>query len=175
MTDQSNLRHQPFVTVSGAHGGNLPVVDNELSSLEQENDTTTSLDENSIEFDFQTDRNVYLDFRQTYLALKIELVKSRCFDTYKTTGKEVGDDDVEFIKEEGEGVPHITHVNKILHSIFSIVELYIKNHQIYKSNRLYAHKLHIANIFENTLTDYKEVLNCERYEYDEVLMKAHFY
>ena len=52
-----------------------------LSSHEQENYPTTSLDENSIEFDFETDGNVYVGLRQTYLALKIKLVKGRGFDT----------------------------------------------------------------------------------------------
>ena len=128
MTDLNNFRYQPFVTVSGNPGVKVPVVDDVLSSHEQEIYPTTSLDENSIEFEFQTDRNVYVDLRQTYLALKIKLVKGRGFDTYKTTEKkkehkddavftETGEDDVEFI-EEDEGVPHITHVNNILHSIF---------------------------------------------------------
>ena len=35
---------------------------------------------------------------------------------------ETGDDDLEFI-EEDERVPHFTHVNNILHSIFSNAEL----------------------------------------------------
>ena len=133
----------------------VQVVDVWLSSHEQEIYPTTSLDENSIEFEFQTDRNVYVDLRQTYLALKIRLVKGRGFDTYKTTKKkeeheedtaytERGDNDVEFI-EEDEGVPHITHVNNILHSIFCNAELYFNNHQIYNSNGLYAHKSHISN------------------------------
>ena len=154
MTDLNNFRYQPFVTVSGNPGVKVPVVDDVLSSHEQEIYPTTSLDENSIEFEFQTDRNVYVDLRQTYLALKIKLVKGRGFDTYKTTEKkkehkddavftETGDDDVEFI-EEDEGVPHITHVNNILHSIFSNAELYINNHQIYNSNGLYAHKSNLT-------------------------------
>ena len=37
--------------------------------------------------------------------------------------------DVEFL-EEDEGVPQITHVTNILHSIFSNAELYINNQQI---------------------------------------------
>ena len=97
----------------------VPVVEDVLSSHEHEIYPTTSLDENSIEFDFQTDRNIYVDLRQTYLALKNKLVEGRGFDTYKTTEKkkehkedtvftETGDDDVEFL-EEDEGVPHITH------------------------------------------------------------------
>ena len=125
--------------------------------------STTALDENSIEFDFQTDRNVYVDLRQTYLALKVKLVKRRGFDTHKTREKkkehkeenvftETGDDDVEFIKE-GQGVPHIIRVNNILYSIFSNAELYINNHKIYNSNGLYAHKSHISNTFKTTLTD----------------------
>ena len=135
MTDLNNFRYQPFFTVSGNPGVKVPVVDNVLFSHEHEIYPTTSLDENSLEFQFQTDRKVYVDLRQTYLALKIKLVKGRGFDTYKTIEKkkehkedtvftETGDDDVEFI-EEDEGVPHITHVNNILHSIFSNAELYI--------------------------------------------------
>ena len=135
----------------------VPVVDDVLSSQEQEIYPTTSLDENSIEFEVQTDRNVYVYLRQTYLALKLKLINPRGFDIYKATEKEkehkedavfteTGDDDVEFI-EEDEGVPHITHVNIILHSIFSNAELYINNHQIYKWNGLYAHKSHISNNF----------------------------
>ena len=132
---------------------------------------------NSIEFEFQTDRTVYVDLRQTYLVLKIKLLKGRGFDTYKTTEKkkehekdtvftETGDDDVEFI-EEDKGVPHITHVNNILHSIFSNAELCIDNHQIYNSNGLYARKSHISNNFKSTLSDYKGVLHCEGYDYQE--------
>ena len=150
MADLNNFRYQHFVAVSGIPGVKVPVVDNVLSSHEQEIYITISFDENSIEFEFQTDRNVYVHSRQMYIALKIKLVKGRGFDTYKTTEKkkehkedtvftETSDDDVEFI-EEGEGVPHITHVNNILHSVFSNAELYINKHQIYNSNGLYAHK-----------------------------------
>ena len=111
MTDLNNFRYQPFVAVSGNPGVKDPIVDNVLSSHEQEIYPTTSVDENSIEFDFQTDRNVYVDLRQTYLAIKNKLVKRPGFDTYKTTEKkkelkkdtvftETGDDDVEFIEED---------------------------------------------------------------------------
>ena len=64
-------------------------------------------------------------------------------------------------------MPHITHVNNILHSIFSNEELYNNNHQIYHSNGLYAHKSHISNNFKSTLSDYKGVLHCEGYDYEE--------
>ena len=80
MTDLKNFRYQPFVTVSGNPGLKVSVVDNVLSSHEQEIYLTTSLGQNSIEFEFQTDRNFYVDLRQTNVALKIKLVKGRGFD-----------------------------------------------------------------------------------------------
>ena len=136
----------------------VPIVDDVLSSQEQEIYPTTSLDENSIEFEFQTDRNVHVDFRQTYLALKIKLVKGRGFDSYKTTETkkehkedavftETGDDDLVFI-EEDERVPDITHVINILHSMFSNAKLYTNNHQIHNLNGLYAHHSHMSNNFQ---------------------------
>ena len=69
-----SFRYQPFVAVSGNHGGKVTVNDDVLSSHEQEIYPTTSLDENCIEFEFQTDRIYYVDLRQTYLALKLKLV-----------------------------------------------------------------------------------------------------
>ena len=177
MTDLNNFRYQPLIAVSGNPGVKVPVLDNVLPSHEQEIYPTTSLDENSIEFEYQTDRNVYDDLRQTYLALKIKLVKGRGFDTYKTTEKnlehkedtvftETGDDDVELI-EEDEGMSQITHVNNILYPVFSNADLYINKHQIYNWNGLYAHKSHISNSLNCTLSEYKEVLHCEEYDYEE--------
>ena len=64
-------------------------------------------------------------------------------------------------------MPHITHVNNILHSIFSNAELYINNHQIYNSNGPYAHKSHLSDSFRSTLSDYNGVLHCEGYDYEE--------
>ena len=52
MNVQNNFRYQPFVAVSGGVGGKVPVVDDVLSSHEQQIYPTMSLDENSIEFEF---------------------------------------------------------------------------------------------------------------------------
>ena len=79
----NNFRYQPFVAVSGNLGGKVPIVDDVLSSHEQETYPTTSLDENCIEFEFQTDRNHYVDLRQSFLALKLKFVKGRGYDTYE--------------------------------------------------------------------------------------------
>ena len=83
----NNFRYQPFVAVSGTLGGKLPIVDVFLSSHEQELYPTTSLGENFIEFEFQTDRNYYVELRQSFLALKLKFVKGRGYDTYENKEK----------------------------------------------------------------------------------------
>ena len=135
----SNFRYQPFVAVSGNLGGKVPVVDDVLSSHQQEIYPTTSLDENCVEFEFQTDRSFYVDLRQTYLALKLKHVRSRGYETYYT--KEVKREHKEEAKAEEEETAEkeaqvrlVTHVNNILHSIFSNFEVYINNQQIYNPN-----------------------------------------
>ena len=72
------------------------------------------------------DRNYYVDLRQKYLALKLILVRGCGYETYNT--KEVKKEHKEGAKAEMEGtaeeeapIPLVTHVNYILHSIFSIV------------------------------------------------------
>ena len=76
--------HHSFVAVPGNLGGKIPAVDDVLSSHEQGFFSTTSLDENCIEFDFKTDQNYYVDLRQTYSALKLKLVRSRSYETYNS-------------------------------------------------------------------------------------------
>ena len=51
-----------------------------------------------------------------------------------------------------------------MHSIFSNVEVYINNQQIYNSNGLYAHMSYISNNLEGAITDYKGILHCEGYD-----------
>ena len=161
------------MAVSENLGGRVPVVDDVLSSHEQEIYPTTPLDENCIEYEFQTDRNYYVDLGQTYLALKLKLVRSRRYETYNT--KEVKKEQKEEAKaeeeeslEEDDPVPLVTLVNNILHSIFSNVEVYINNQQIYNSNGLYAHKSYVSNNFKGAISEYKGVLHCEGYDYEEI-------
>ena len=54
-----------------------------------------------------------------------------------------------------------------MHSILSNAEVYINNQQIYNSNGLYAHKSYISNIFKGAISEYKGVLHCEGYDYEE--------
>ena len=69
----NNFRYQLFVAVSGNLEGKVPIVDDVLSSQEQEIYPTTSLDENSIEFEFQTNRNYYVDLRQSCFGIEAQI------------------------------------------------------------------------------------------------------
>ena len=160
--------------MSGNLGGKVPIVDDVLSSHEQEFYPTTSLDENCIEFEFQTDRNYYVDLRQSFLALKLKFVKGRGYDKYESKEKkEHKNESVVFTEtrtddeEEQEEVARVTYVNNIMHSIFSNVEVYINNQQIYNSNGLYAHKSDISNNFKAAISEYKLVLHCEGDDYEQ--------
>ena len=149
----NNFRYQPFVAVSGNVGGKVPIVDDVLSSHEQEIYPNTSLDENCIEFEFQTDRNYYVDLRQSFLALRVKFFKGRAYDTYesKEKKKEHEDESVVFTEtsdddSEEEEIARVTYVNNIMHSIFSNVEVYINNQQIYNSNALCTQILHFKQL-----------------------------
>ena len=118
------------MAVSGNFGGKVSIVDDVLSSHVQEFYPTTSLDENCIDFEFQTDRTYYFDLTESFLALKLKFVKGRGYDTYESREKkkehkdesvvftETGDDE-----KEQEKVARVTFVNNEMHSIISIVEV----------------------------------------------------
>ena len=61
----------------------VPVLETIMSSYPQEVFPSTSLDESSIEFEFETDRNLYLDMRDTHLSFQLKYLKGRLFDTFK--------------------------------------------------------------------------------------------
>ena len=154
------------MAVSGYLGGKVSVVGDLLSSHEQKLDPTTSLDENSKKFQFQTHGTYYVDLRQTYWALKLKLVRGRDYETYKN--KEVKKEHKEEAKEEEEEMAEedapvllVTHVNILLHSIFSNVEVYINNQQIYNFNGFHAHECYVSNNFRGLIDEYERVLHCQ--------------
>ena len=110
--------------------------------------------------------------RQTYLALKLKLVRGCGYETYKTQEvkkehKEEAKAEEEETAEKDAPVPLVTHVKSILHSIFSNVEVYINNQQTYNSDGLYAHTSYNSNNFKGAIFEYKGVLHCERYDHEE--------
>ena len=123
-----NFQYQPFVAVYGKLGGKVPVVDDVLSFHEQEIHITSSLDENCIDFEFQTDWNYFVVLRQTYLAVKLKLVRGRGYETYnskevRTEHKEEAKVEEEVTAEGDAPVPLVTHVNNILQSSFTNIEV----------------------------------------------------
>ena len=71
--------------------------------------------------------------------------------------------------EEEAPVPLVTHVNNILYSISSSVEVYINSQQIYNSIGLYVHKFYVSSNFKGAISEYKGVLHSEGYDYEEFL------
>ena len=143
-----------------------------------------SLDESSIEFEFQTDRSFYLDMRDIHLMIQVELAKGRLFIYKKrdepikkvehkepkadgsntgigASGSDDKDDDSDF------GLDNksiLTCVNNLLYSLFSNCEVYLNNQQVYNSNGLYAHKAFISNEFNSTLSSNDRILHCHGYK-----------
>ena len=107
------------------------------------------------------------------MALKLKLVRGRGYET--SNSKEVEKEHKEEVKadedetaENEAPVPLVTHVNNILYTICSNVEMYINNQQFYKFNGLYAHKNDNSNNFKGAISEYKGVLHCEVYVYEEL-------
>ena len=63
----------------------------------------------------------------------------------------------------------VTHANNYFHCVFPIVEVYVSNQQNYNSFGLYAHKSYISNNLKGVISEYKGVLHCEGYNYEEFL------
>ena len=145
-----------------------------MEAQEQEKYPVTSYNENCTEFDFQTDQKYCVDLRQVYQALKLKFVKGHGCDVYNNKevknddeGKTNADDETE--EEQEASVPLVTHVNNILLLLFSNVEVYIYNQQIYNSNVLYAHRSYISNSFKGPVSEYKVVSHCYGYGYEETI------
>ena len=111
--------------------------------------------------------------RQSFLALKLKFVEGRGYDTYESKEKkeEHKDESVVFTEtradEEEKEVARVINVNNIMHSIFSNVEVYINNQQVYNSNELYAHKSYISNNFKTVISEYNGALHCEGHDYEQ--------
>ena len=79
----SHFRYGAFTNCSLEIFDKVPVLETNMSSYTQEVFPRTSLDENRNEFEFETDRNLYLDMVDTHLSLKLQLFKGRLFDAFK--------------------------------------------------------------------------------------------
>ena len=107
---------------------------------------TNSLNESSLEFQFESDRNMMIDLQETFLFLKVKLKGNVALEAA---------DDAMF-------------VNNTMHSLFSNCEVYFNNEQVYTSNGLYAHKAFISNEFFNTKGTKSSICACQGYRYEKV-------
>ena len=114
-------------------------------SNEQQTFPTNSLNEASIEFQLETDRNIFIDLQEIYIYLKIRM---------KNGLREIGEDD------------EAAFVNNIMHSLFSNCEVYFNNEQVYTSNGLYAHKALISTEFSGTKGVKDSISYCHGYQYE---------
>ena len=108
--------------------------------------------------------------------MKLKFVSGRGYDTYesKEKKKDHKDESVVFTEtgsdeEEPEEIARVTYANNIMHSIFSNVEVYINNQQIYNSNGLYAQKSYISNNFKAAISEYKGVLHLKGMTMNRIL------
>ena len=108
-----------------------------MSSYTQEVFPSTSLDESSIEFEFETDRNLYSDMRDTHISLKLQLFNGRLIDAFKKEKAEHKAKSEEDSDEEPQ--TYLTYVNNLLHSLFSNCEVYFNCTMVYYANGLYPH------------------------------------
>lgn len=126
----------------------VPTLDTVESSYVQEIFPTSSLGENSLEFQFMTDRNVFLDLRNTKMLLKVVL------DYPFASGLDELDQH------------HIIPVNNLFHSLFSNCEVFFNNELVYSSNSLHAHKALISNEFNGRHDENKGLMSAQGYTYE---------
>ena len=81
--NQSHFRYRASTNSSLENFDKVPVLETIKSSYTQEVFASTSTDDSSIEFEIETDRNLYLDMCDTHLNLKLQLFKGRLFDAFK--------------------------------------------------------------------------------------------
>ena len=163
-TNDSNFHYGHFTNSCLEIFDKIPVLEPIKSSPVQEVHPSTSLDESSIEFEFETDRSIYFEMRDIHLQIKVGLQKGKLFDDFMKKdehgkaimGMSFTDDDLHYL----------THVNSLLHSLFSNREVYLNNQQVYNSNGLYGHKAFISNELNASTRNNEGILACHGYEFE---------
>ena len=130
-TNDSNFLCEHFSNSYLEFFDNFPVLEPIESSQVQEVYFSNLLDESSIEFEVETNRSIYLDMRDIHLRIEFGLKKGRLFDKF-TKKDENGKRDTEMSFTDDD-LHYLTHVNNLLHSLFSNCEVYLNNPQVYNS------------------------------------------
>ena len=104
-----------------------------------------SLNEASIEFQLETDRNIFLDLQEIALSLKFSVLKGN---------RKIEDADDVYL------------VNNFLHSLFLNVGVYLNNEQVHTSNGLYPHKAFLSNELSGTKERKEAITIGQGYTYE---------
>ena len=166
VNQSSNFRYGAFTNSSLEIFFKVPVLETIISSYIQEVFPSTSLDESSIEFEFETDRNLFLDMLDTHLNLKLQLFKGRFFEAFKN---EKAEHKAKSEEEDSDEEPqtYLTYVNNLLRSLFSNCEAYFNKTMVFNANELYPHKEQISNEFNSSAVSKKGILVCHGYSFEE--------
>ena len=164
-TRSTNFRYRHFTNSCLEIFVKIPVLEPIESCHIQEVYPSTSQDESSIEFEFETERSFYLDMRDIHLQIKVGLQKGRLFEDFMKK-EEHGKTDLgmTFLDDD---LQYLTHVNNLLHSPFSNCDVYLNNQQVYNSNGLYGHKALIFNEFNASTINNEGILACQVYEFEK--------
>ena len=74
----------------------------------------------------------------SHVQIKVGLQKGRLFDDFMKKDEHGKADMGMSFKDDD--LHYLTHVNNLLHSLFSNCDVYLNNQQVYNSNGLYGHK-----------------------------------
>ena len=133
LTNDSNFRYGHFANSCLEIFDKIPVLEPFESSHVQEVYPSTSLDESSIEFEFETDRSINFDMRDIHLQIKFGLQKGRLFDDFMEKD-EHRKADMGMSFTDDVDLQYLIHVNKLLHPLlFSNCEVYLNNQLVYNS------------------------------------------
>ena len=156
VNQSSHFRYGAFTNSSWEIFDKIPVFRKKnISSYTQKVFPSTSLDESSIEFEFETHRNLYLDMSDTHVSLKLLLCKGRLFDAFKkkkAEHKAKSEDD-----SDEEPQTYLTYVNNLLHSLLSNCENLLTI-QWFTRQWINPHKAEISNALNSSAVSNKGIL-----------------
>ena len=116
-----------------------------ISSYTQEVCPSTSLDKSSIEFRFETNRNLYLDMQDIHLSLQLQLFKGRLLEVLKKEKAEHKAKSEDYSNKEAQ--TYLNYVSNLLHSLFSNCEVYFNNTMVFNAIGLLPLTTQISNQF----------------------------
>ena len=110
----------------------LTILDPIITSNVQECLCQSSSDESSVEFNFQSDLNNFIDLQEIYLKVTVHFKKPLEFGHAKPE-----------LNKSTDKHDETTFVNNLMHSLFKNAELCFNGTQVYSSNDLYAQSFYI--------------------------------